>query len=187
MKSWSRLTVAAVALASAIVLAGRPVSATVLLEVSFEAQSRTAGRIFVGAVQAVVSQPSARAPRYFETRVTFAVADVIAGEVPATVALRFSGGQVGDLKQWIDGMPEFTVGERYVVFLEPEQDPPLISPIVGFNQGLYRVVVDASGADVVRDRQGGALSPDRAVPAARAGAGGDPDLAAFITAIEAAR
>lgn len=163
----------------------RVADATVLLHVPFEAQAQTASRVFVGQVASVASRPCAARPAYFETIVAFTVEEVVAGGVPSSVELRFSGGQVGDIRQSIDGMPEFTAGERYVVFLQPDQDPPLISPIVGFNQGLYQVVTNAAGEDVVRDRRGRRLQA--AGTTARAAVTAEPRLHEFTAAVEAAR
>jgi hypothetical protein len=83
-------------------------------------------------------------------------------------------------------MPTFVAGERYVVLLEADEQPPLASPLVGFNQGLYRVV-GASRADaVVRDRAGRPLAPEASPAGARA-AGGEPGLDAFLDGLRAAR
>jgi hypothetical protein len=150
------------------------------------AQAAEADRIFVGTVTAITSRPKAAAPRYFETVVRFSVEDAVAGGLPATVELTFSGGEVGGIRQRVDGMPELAVGERYVVMLEPDQDPPLVSPFVGFNQGLYRVVGESRASAVVRDRGGRPLAPD-AVPAAARASGGEPTLDAFLETLRAAR
>jgi len=163
----------------------RAADATVLLHVPFEAQAQTASRVFVGEVASITSRPCAARPAYFETLVGFTVEEVVAGGVPPRVELRFSGGQVGDIRQSIDGMPEFELGERYVVFLQADQDPPLISPIVGFNQGLYQVVTNAAGDDVVRNRAGQRLQSTG--PGARAAAATEPRLGDFTAAIQAAR
>lgn len=190
------LTFSSILVAMALV-AARPAGATVVEAVDFDAQSVAAFTIFVGKVQAVESRPVARAPQYFETLVTFVVEEVVAGGLGSTVALRFAGGEVGDLRQSIDGMPEFAVGERYVVFCDVERTPPAVSPIVGFNQGLYRVV-SAEGPrgthDVVRDRLGRPLGDFAGTPAAAgrraeggAAAATDPELADFLDAVRAAR
>ncbi len=163
----------------------RPAAATVLIHVPFEAQAQTASRVFVGRVASVRSRPCAARPAYFETLVGFTVDEVVAGGVSSTVELRFSGGQVGDIRQSIDGMPEFTMGERYVVFVEADHDPPLISPIVGFNQGLYQVITNAAGEDVVRNRVGQPLQETGA--AARAATTTEPRLRDFTAAVQAAR
>jgi hypothetical protein len=161
----------------------RTAEATVVVDMSFAAQSTGAARIFVGTVQSVESRWNPRAPKYLETLVRFAVEDVVAGDVPSTVTLRFSGGRLGTVEHVIDAMPVFAVGERYVVMAERDQEPPLVSPIVGFNQGLYRVVDDA-GAPVVRDRNGSVLG---AGTAGVARAAGEPTLDAFLAAVRAER
>lgn len=165
--------------------------ATTVAEVPFEAQSRTADRVFVGTVTAVESRHNPVAPRYFETRVELHVEEPVAGGVPERVSLRLSGGQIGNIKQAIDDMPEFRVGERYVVFLEQDREPRLISPIVGFNQGLYRVVRDGDRS-VVRDRRGHPLAPAQSAAVSRALTGradavGEPDVESFVAAVRAAR
>lgn len=177
--------------AAMTVAAGAPArraEATVVRSVDLATQSVAASRIFVGEVLAVTSRRKPDAPRYFETLVSLRVDEAVAGSLPPSLELRFSGGQVGDLRQSIDGMPEFAVGERYVVFLEPDQDPPLVSPIVGFNQGLYRVMVEGEGATgrtVVRDYAGRPLAA--ADTAARSAATVEPSLEGFLAAVRAAR
>ena len=191
-----RLVFAAVA-AGLLLVPAAPVRATTILAMSFAEQCSGAASVVVGTVREVVSQRSPTAPSFFETLVTISVDDVVAGSAPAEVTLRLAGGEVGAVRQSIDGMPEFARGERYVVFLERDQDPPLISPITGFNQGLYRIE-RADGRDIVRDRAGRALS-ERTIAALAVGGAerrqGDvssqgaaaPSLDAFVSAIRAAR
>lgn len=167
-------------------VATRPADATVVASMSTTAQATTADRIFVGTVASVTSRPKAARPQWFETVVRFTVEQTVAGNVPASVELVYSGGEVGGIRQRVDGMPELAVGERYVVLLEPEQTPPLTSPFVGFNQGLYRVVGDSRASAVVRDREGRALAGD-GVPAGARAAGGEPTLDAFLELLRAAR
>ncbi len=192
-------TAACWAVAAAALGLARPAGATVVRAVDFPEQCADAERIVVATVRDVTSRPVAAAPTYFETLVTLGVDDTVAGAPGSALTIRLSGGQVGDIRQSIDGMPEFAVGERYVLFLEPDQTPPLVSPIVGFNQGLYRV--DRVGdRDVVRDRNGRPLSgsaaaASAAVAASRAPAGpaadavavGAPSLDDFLAAVRAAR
>jgi hypothetical protein len=175
-------------------LGGAPAAATTILAMPFAEQCSAADTIVVGTVRAVASRRSPRAPAFFETLVTLAVDQVVAGNPGAELTLRLAGGEVGAIRQSIDGMPEFQVGERYVVFLDREQDPPAISPVTGFNQGIYRVE-RVEGADLVRDGTGRALSAAAVTalgPAAvrresGVGAGGAPSLDAFVAAIHAAR
>lgn len=179
-------------------LLGRPAAATVVLPMDFDTQCASAARIFVGTVRAVESRRNPAAPRYFETLVRFAVDEVVAGDAEAEITLRFAGGTIGDERQSIDGMPEFRVGERYVVLADRDDDSPLVSPLVGFNQGLYRVV-PAPGAPsetaaararlLVRDRAGRPLAGTTAAAGeVAAEPGGDgPTLADFLAAVRAAR
>ncbi len=164
----------------------RLAGATTVVSMTTAAQASTADRIFVGTVVDVTSRPSAAHPQYFETVVRFDVEEVVAGTIPATVELVYSGGEVNGIRQRIDGMPELAVGERYVVLLEPDQTPALASPFVGFNQGLYRVVGESRASAVVRDRQGRPLATD-VLPAGARDAGGDPTLDTFLDALRAAR
>lgn len=179
------------ALAAVAVLgSARLAVATVVRAVDFADQCATAETIVVATVRDVTSQRVAAAPAFFETLVTFAVDDVVAGNAPGTLTVRLAGGQIGDVRQSIDGMPEFAGGERYVLFLEHDQSPPLLSPIVGFNQGLYRVE-RVDDHDVVRDRSGRSLSGTAAAalagtsgPAARSAPAigrGTPDAATAVT------
>jgi hypothetical protein len=94
---------------------------------------------------------------------------------------------VGGILQRVDGMPRFTVGERYVVLLEPDQQPPLVSPLVGFNQGLYRVIGASRATAVVRDHSGQPLPAAAGTSAAAARSAGEPSLDAFLDTLRAAR
>lgn len=161
-----------------------PVTATTVARMETTAQAVTADRIFVGVVTSVVSRPKAAKPKYFETVVRFDVEDAVAGSVPSSVELTFSGGDVGGIRQKVGGMPEFVVGERYVVLVEPDRQPALASPVVGFNQGLYRVVGTSRASAVVRDRLGKPLG-STAGPARAAGT--DPTLDEFLDGLRAAR
>jgi hypothetical protein len=171
---------------AALTVAAPDADATTVVGMTTTAQAVVADRIFVGTVTAVTSRPKASAPKYFETVATFSVEDAVAGDLPSTIMVTFSGGQVGAIRQRVDGMPELAVGERYVVMLEPDQEPRLTSPFVGFNQGIYRVVGDGSASAVVRDRTGKPLAADAVPAGARAGAG-EPTLDSFLATLRAAR
>jgi hypothetical protein len=164
---------------------GPPATATTVEGIATSTQAATADRIFVGTVTTITSRPRAAAPKYFETVVRFSVEDAVAGSLPATVELTLSGGDVGGVRQRVEGMPEFAVGERYVVLLEADQYPPLTSPLVGFNQGLYRVVGESRATAVVRDRRDRPLASDVAPTGARR-ATSDPTLDDFLDTLRAA-
>jgi hypothetical protein len=190
-----RIRGALVAVSIAIAVAGACsyAFATVVVSVGFDDQCRQADRIFVGTVDEIESRRNPSAPAYFETIVSFTVERRVAGDVPDTVSLRFTGGQIGNERQSIDGMPEFVQGERYVVFTEAAGGTRLVSEILGFNQGLYRIVDRPDVArTVVRDRRGrpidrAALSGSAREASALDGLQTDPDLDAFVSAIHAVR
>jgi len=175
---------AACALTMIVVGTMAPTAAATTVEpMDMKTQATAADRIFVGTVTAVETRPKAIAPKYLETVVTFAVEDVVvgAGAMPSTAELVFSGGTMGNVRETIEGMPEVEVGERYVVLLEPDHAPPLVSPVVGFNQGLYRVVGESRRSAIVRDRHGIPLV------AGRTSRGAEPSLDDFLDALVAAR
>jgi len=189
--------VAALAIVAAVATA-RGAAATVVLAVDFTQQCADADTIVVGTVRDVTSRPMPTNPAFFETLVTLDVQEVVAGTAASPLTLRLAGGEIGGVRQSIDGMPEFAAGERYVVFLDRPEDPPLVSPIVGFNQGLYRVE-RVGDADVVHDRAGAPLSEAAVValvgaernvaprpPGAEANSA-SPSLDRFLAAIRATR
>lgn len=182
---WAAVRAGVVAVAVAACAPTRPAVATTVETITTARQAASADRIFVGTVTDVTSRPKASAPKYFETVVRFAVEERVAGDVPATVEVVMSGGEIGGVRQQIDGMPAFAVGERYVVMLDAESEPRGTSPFVGFNQGVYRVVGASRSAAVVRDRRGRPL-PAEALPAG-ARAAGDPTLDDFLDSLRAAR
>ena len=84
-------------------------------------------------------------------------------------------------------MPELTVGERYVVLLEAEQEPARSRARSSASTRVSTASSATSRASaVVRDRSGRPLAAD-AVPAGARGARGDPTLDAFLDTLRAAR
>jgi len=174
------------ALALGAALGTAPAGATMVASMSTAAQAASADRIVVATVAAVTVRPKASAPQYFETVVRLDVEETVVGSVPGSIELILSGGAMNGVRERVEGMPDLAVGERYVMLLEPDQEPRLVSPFVGFNQGLYRVVGNARATSVVRDRQGQPLAGD-GVPASARSAGGEPTLDAFLDVLRAAR
>ncbi len=73
------------------------------------------------------------------TYITFAVDEVIKGKLEySDLELRFSGGQVGDVKQEVQAMVYPQLGEAGVYFVE-RLDRPLINPLVGWTQGHFKM------------------------------------------------
>ncbi len=133
-----------------------PVSAgaTSVLALSFASLVQDAEVIAVGTVTAIESawDGDRNIPHTF---VTFSNLTVLKGETDqAELTLRFLGGPTpdGGVMQ-IAGVPQFTVGERSVIFCAGNNHQAV--PLVGVWQGVYRVVFDAErGVDTIRDHAG---------------------------------
>jgi hypothetical protein len=85
------------------------------------------------------------------TLTTFAVRDQLKGHAPQTHTIKQLGGRVGDLVSWVDGIPSFTPGEEYVVFLYGVSTAGFSSP-VGLSQGRFAVHGRPSGSVVGNGR-----------------------------------
>jgi hypothetical protein len=83
------------------------------------------------------------------TYTTFAVNDRLKGGVPATLVIKQIGGQIpGEGLQYdVPGVPRFTPGEDYVVFLAGVSPAGFSSPL-GLGQGRFQVRRGAEGAKV---------------------------------------
>lgn len=120
--------------------------ATTVVAQSFESICREADMVFVGSVSRVESRWTAQEEGTIETVVTFSDLLPLFGVEGDEVVLRFAGGAVDGMREEIAGMPQFEVGDRVVVFARRGR---LVSPIVGFHQGLFRVVEGDQGPVVL--------------------------------------
>jgi hypothetical protein len=119
--------------------------ATTVVAKSFESICHDADMVFVGSVSGVESRWAAPEQGTIETVVTFSDLVPLFGVDDNQVVLRFGGGAVDGMREEIAGLPSFEVGDRVVVFARHGR---LVSPIVGFHQGLFRVV-EREGVPVV--------------------------------------
>jgi hypothetical protein len=142
------------ALCSVAALAAPPARATVVVAKDFAALCAEADLIFVGTVTATTSEWSNAAQQSIRTRVTFGDLTWLRGEGGDRVTLLFAGGELDGLREAIDGVPQFTVGQRRVIFAHAGH---YVSPLVGFNQGLFQVV-DSPGGPAVLDADGRAVT-----------------------------
>lgn len=127
--------------------------ATTVEKMSFSAVVDGAQIIVVGAVTDIEYTWDADQQLPF-TEVTFSVRDVLKGDVRgAELTLQFLGGPQPDgLTLEVAGMPHFEIGDRTVVFAA---DNGVYScPLVGWWQGLYRLLFDLQAMDwVVADHE----------------------------------
>ena len=147
------LAAATVALASTVVAVPRA-HATTVEPVTFSEVVAGAEIIAVGTVSAITETWDAELETPFR-EVTFSVLEVLKGSVGgAELTLQFLGGPAPDGSMLVvEGMPEFAVGDRAVVF--SVGNGVQACPLVGWWQGLYRLFYDAGGdAFTVADHAG---------------------------------
>jgi hypothetical protein len=86
--------------------------------------------------------------RGIETIVTLDVDEYLKGDLGATVQFRLPGGLLGRFRSIVVGAPRFALDDRVVVFLGAKG--PVIPYLVGFSQGVYRVVPDPTAREAWR-------------------------------------
>lgn len=87
------------------------------------------------------------------TFVTFDDLSVLKGDVGPTLTLRFYGGRAGRFATQVPDLPEFTPGDRAVLFVRGNGHD--ICPLVGVWQGRFQVRYDAGiDAEIVADSNG---------------------------------
>jgi len=143
----------------------------------FAALCSEADLIFVGTVTAVTSDWTDAQHRDIRTRVTFGALTWLRGGAESTLTLRFAGGEIDGLREEVAGVPHFAIGQRRIVFARAGA---YMSPLVGFNQGLFQVVDGADGP-LVLDADGRAVT-DVARAALQRGAPGDLNAAVTLDA-----
>jgi hypothetical protein len=111
---------------------------------SLPAQVQQAELAFLGRVQALREEPDLARGTCF-THVTFGVQELLFDRTDSlrgdAVTLTFAGGRVGEEIVTFCGVPRFEVGELVVV-LTLFDGKRYASPIVGGDQGLYRLAFD---------------------------------------------
>ena len=92
-----------------------------------------------------------------KTFVTFAIDRAIKGAAGTEVVLEFLGGRVGDDILEISGVPQFTVGDREILFVQGNGRQ--FCPLVAVMHGRYRIVRDATtGRDYIARENGQPLT-----------------------------
>jgi hypothetical protein len=81
--------------------------------------------------------------RTIETIVTLEVERYLKGDLGATLQFRLPGGRVGRYRSIFVGAPAFAEDDRVIVFLGAVG--PSIPHLVGFTQGVYRLVAASGG------------------------------------------
>jgi Matrixin len=127
-----------------------PCVATTVVPMTEADLASEAAAVVVGRVTALQSHFDAARGQIF-TDVTLAVDEIIAGPpLPPTVTLRQPGGQVGNVRTWIEGSPEFVIGERVLVYLKEVRDGTL--RVLQLYQGKLSVMIDPLTGDEIAIR-----------------------------------
>lgn len=131
------------------------VHATTLLYKNLDDLAAESEGIVVGTV--VKTESTYGFNKNIYTFVTLQNIENIKGQIKESdLALRFEGGQVGNEIQDTVGSPRFQTGERVVLFIKGNGHA--IVPLVGWTQGVFRVVADPiSGKSIVMDHEGNKL------------------------------
>ena len=163
---------AAAAVAILCTIAGAITGGTTVVRMTLSEVIAESALIAVGRVETVDNVQGPRADIPF-TEVVLSDLDMVAGDgETGRLRLLFAGGTTPDgLTLEIAGMPQFSPGQRVVIFADPGDG--VLCPLVGWWQGLYRLAYDpARGTDVVYNHAG--------VPVT--GISGDPGRLTALTA-----
>lgn len=126
--------------------------ATTLLYKGFEDLTLEADAVVVGTVTAVEAALSPNEEIY--SYVTLDQLDPVYGvPLSSQVVVRLLGGAFGEDVLEVHGAPQFTVGERVLLFLRGNTLD--VVPVVGWTQGVFRPCIDpTSGKEVTCDFAG---------------------------------
>ena len=126
-----------------------PVSALSVVPRSFDELVSLADLVVVGTVssqRSAYDDPVQR--RGISTYLTLSDIEVVKGALATDhYVLRIAGGEVDGRALIYSGLPSLRSGERYVLFIRGNNRD--LVPVVGVNQGIYQVVRDGAGRDVV--------------------------------------
>jgi hypothetical protein len=118
-----------------------PLRATVLIPSDLGDLSRRATTIARGRVVAVDAR-WVDGRRRIETVVTLEAERYLKGSESATMQFRVPGGRLGRYRNVVVGAPQFTVGQRVIVFLGSSTTS--LPFTLGLGQGVFRVASDQS-------------------------------------------
>lgn len=118
--------------------------ATATIVVSADLGELVAGAHIIAHGHVVGVYPVRLDGRHTETLVTLAPIACLKGEPAGDLVFRVPGGEIGRYRTVVVGAPVFREGDEVVVFLAGQA--PRIPHIVGFSQGVLRVVRDQDSA-----------------------------------------
>lgn len=140
-----------IAPALALLAASAQLFATTLPYKGFNDLIAEADGIVVGTVSGIESHRSPNNDIY--TFVTLNQLDVLAGSYfNSAITLRLKGGKIDNEVLDVAGSPNFAVNDRVVLFIHG--NGKYMVPLVGWTQGMFRIVRDQNGQQIVTDHEG---------------------------------
>lgn len=120
--------------------------ATVVLPADLNELSHDAVAIARGRI--VATEPQWKEGRRgIETLVTLETETYLKGSLGSVVQFRVPGGTLGRFSSVVVGAPQFTVGQRVILFLGSRG--PSIPYVLGLSQGVFRLVQSSQGDWIV--------------------------------------
>lgn len=116
----------------------------------FDELAQASDAIFVGTVQQMACRPGPNGNTILTDVVFDPVTPVhkragVEGDLAAPFTLTHEGGQLGNIFMMVSDAPDFEVGGKYLLFTLMNGQVH-VTPLIGGNQGLFRVVADADGS-----------------------------------------
>jgi hypothetical protein len=129
----------------ALAWAAPPVAASTFVAMSTSDLVKSSSAVIEGEVVSLESRWTADG-RIIVTDAMVRVWDVLGGKAPEIVQVKTFGGTVNRFTVEAIGFPTFTLGERVLLFLEPDAEAGRLR-VNGYQQGLYRIVQRADGIE----------------------------------------
>ena len=102
------------------------------------------------------------------TYITIAIREVLKGSLAqSSLTIRELGGEVGGVVAWVSANPEFSVGERVLLFLDQRADGSL--RVLHFYLGKFSIITDPATGDLSRRASAPRGRGDVIAPAGRGG------------------
>jgi Matrixin len=122
-----------------------PVRATTVVPVPEQALIEDAVAIVTGKVILIESYWDAQQEKIF-THISLSIDEILKGEFNTReLVLKQVGGRISDLYSWVYGSPEFTIGEKVLVFLGRNSDGSL--RVAHLFQGKFSIFSDTQSGD----------------------------------------
>jgi hypothetical protein len=138
LASWAALWMSAFA---TLLFSSLMAQATVVIPVSEDDLAQSASAIVIGQVKGIESYWDQGARQVF-THITVTAQEVLKGAVRGSeFTVKQLGGVVGNVRSWVDGSPEFRMGEKVLLFLDTNPDGSV--QVAQLYQGKFSLFTDS--------------------------------------------